>query len=152
MWKRSGNEFWAGSYLLLTARTKKKKKNKKKLLFWTPGNAFITKGYGKTLLALGHSLTGKNSFSHFSFFVVLFCFLRCCFIVFFSLPRIHFSHQGWKLMEVISYAKSFGTVYQFDLMKYLESDGFFLRLFYGFALFIIFCAMCNPSVERYVCE
>lgn len=27
-------------------------------------------------------------------------------------------------MEVISYAKSFGTVYQFDLMKKLESDVF----------------------------
>lgn len=104
-------------------------KKKKVLLFWTPGNAFITKGYGRTLLAMA-LLNGKNSFSHFfpfcfvSSVVVLSFYLFFCFLFLCVYP----SRWGRKLMEVISYAKSFDTVYQFDLMKYLEFD-FFLSYF-----------------------
>lgn len=78
-------------------------KRKKKLLFWTPGNAFITKGYVKTLLAMALLNGKKFIFTFFSRFVLFppLLFYRS----FFSL-RVPFTlrvkiNGGYFLREII---------------------------------------------------
>lgn len=92
---------WVLSWFIFIIDSKNKKK--KKPLFWTPGNAFITKGYVKTLLAMALLNGKKFIFTFFSRFVLFPPLLFYRFFFFFCIPfvlRVKIN-GGYFLREII---------------------------------------------------